>query len=171
MSQIQTTRTPTMGMTMKSNKIDETMSDEILGKIFLSLAIFLALINLACANSRIIESGMPSPTPVSSATPVREIDDLEDNLGSVQRMGFDFVYVFTRKDGDVFTSEDKTFLKNNAPADTNQWRLTKDEKTVIAATNYKFSPEHLTALQKRFNVEDRSPQQEENANANTNANK
>lgn len=84
-------------------------------------------------------------------------------------MGFDFAYVFTRKDGGVFTGEDKAFLKNNSPSETNQWRLTKDEKTVIAATNYRFPPESLEILQTRFNVEDRSRKSEENSNANSNA--
>ena len=135
-----------------------------------ALLVLLALIGAACANSRILESGNSSPTPVSSSTPEGPADDLQDNLGSVERMGFDFVYVFTRPDGGAFTGEDKTFLKNNSPGDTNQWRLTKDEKTVIAATNYKFSPQHLEALQKRFNVEDRSPKPAENASSNSNAN-
>lgn len=135
----------------------------------MSLVIFLSLLNSACANRRILESsnnamGETSSPPASA----QAADDARDNLGAVKRMGFDFVYVFTRQDAGVFTGEDKTFLKDNSPSETNQWRLTKDGKTVIAATNYKFPPESLAILQTRFNVEDHSPKIEENVNANSN---
>jgi hypothetical protein len=120
------------GMTMMSNKIDGTIPDKSARKILLSFAIFLAALNLACANSRILESANVSSTPASSApTPERPIDDVQDNLASVERMGYDFVYVITRKDGDIFSSEDITFLRSNAPSETNQWRWTEDKKSVL----------------------------------------
>jgi hypothetical protein len=143
--------------------------EKVGGKLILSLVFFLALTSLSCANQRILESSNnsmaeTSSTPASAQAP----DDVRDNLGAVERMGFDFVYVFTRPDAGVFTGEDKMFLKDNSPSETNQWRLTKDGKTVIAATNYKFPPESLTILQTRFNVEDRSPKIDEKVNANSN---
>lgn len=153
-----------------SNKFERITLGKSMRKLFLSFAIFLAVINLSCANSRILESANVSSTPASSApTPEKPVDDVQDNLASVERMGYDFVYVITRKDGDVFNSEDITFVKSNAPSETNQWRWTEDKKTIIAATNYKFSAENLTALRHRFNVEDRSTKKEENSNVNSNA--
>ena len=151
-------------MNHKFNRM--TKPGETAGKLLLSLAIFLVSINLACTNTRIIESGKASPTPVASPTPEKPVNDVQDNLASIERMGFDFVYVFTRKDGGIFVGEDITFLKSNAPPETNQWRWTEDKKTIIAATNYKFPPENLDALRKRFNVEDRSPKKEGNVNSN-----
>jgi hypothetical protein len=156
---------------MMNDKIDAATIPKIrASKPLLALTIFLAVINLACANPRILESANVSPTPDSAPTPERAVDNVQDNLASVERMGFDFVYVFTRKDGAVFNGEDITFLRSNAPSETNQWRWTEDKKTIIAASNYRFPPENLETLRKRFNVEDRSRKKKENANINANSN-
>lgn len=79
-------------------------------------------------------------------------DDFDSRLKSVQSGNFEFIYSFRRKDGEVFISEDKRYLKENSPRDTNQWVLTTDEKAVIAGSNYPFTPENLDALKKRFEI-------------------
>lgn len=110
-------------------------------------------------------------TPVSTASaPEQKLDDFQENLQSVKNAGFDYIFAFRRQDGAAFTSEDKKFLKDNAPRDTNQWRLTADEKAVVAGSNYRFTPEHLTALQTRFAVEDHSIAKPDAADGNANQN-
>ena len=88
---------------------------------------------------------------------------MQENVNSMQRAGFTFIFAFRRPDDDVFTSDDKKYLKANSPADTNQWRLTEDGKAVIAGSHYKFFPKHLESLRKRFTVEDYSAPVEENS--------
>jgi hypothetical protein len=64
------------------------------------------------------------------------------------------MFVFSKKDGGVFTSDDITFLKANSPPETNQWVKTDEGRRVIAGTNFEFKQEHFDALNTRFNVED-----------------
>lgn len=130
------------------------------GTVVLSLVMFLSLINLSCRS----DGEAPVETAKATPTPEKKVDDVQDNLSLVQRAGFAFIYVFRRADGEALTGDDKKYLKENSPADTNQWRLTEDGKTVIAGSNYKFMPEHLDALRARFVVEDYSKPLNENVN-------
>ncbi len=137
----------------------------------ISLLIFL-LIALGCQPSqRILEDRQPTATPIVDETPQVPVDDFAERLKSVQTGGFDFVYAFRRKDGEVFTSEDKKYLRENLPPDTNQKQLTSDEKAVIIGSNYIFPLENLDALKKRFKIEDYSPKEEPKQDQNTNVNR
>ena len=134
----------------------------------LIFVIYLSLVGFACrggAGETSVNQAEPPPAP---STPEKKVDDFQDNLDSVQRAGFDFIYGFRRPDGGVFTSEDKKYLKDNSPPETNQWRLTEDEKGVVAGSNYKFFPQNLEALRKRFVVEDYSKPSDESAAENSN---
>lgn len=128
--------------------------------VFTALA--LGALTACQPSQRIIEdSKRNEPPPAGEATPKNPTgDDFEDRLKSVQLMGFQFVYAFKKKDGSVFAGEDKRYLKENSPRDTNQWVLTADDKAVIAGTNYVFTPENLNNLKKRFEVSDYSPKKE-----------
>lgn len=137
-------------------------------RLFVSaLLIFSISFVVACRPETGKNNNDASPTP----TPEKRTDDFEGSLASVQTGNFNFVFAFRRPDGDVFSGDDKKFLKANSPNDTNQWVLTADEKVVIAGSNYKFTAENLTALKKRFAVEDFSPVPAvggENGNSNQN---
>ena len=116
---------------------------------------------LGCQPSQtVLNDRQPTPEPTAESTPIIPVDDFAERLKSVQTGGFDFVYVFRRKDGEVFNSEDKKYLKENLPPDTNQKQLTSDEKALIIGSNYIFPPENLDALKKRFKMEDYSPKDE-----------
>ncbi|MGI9036060.1 MAG: hypothetical protein ACR2GD_08485 [Pyrinomonadaceae bacterium] len=122
--------------------------------IILFLIIFSSLGGFGCSRAEEKSAGNNLSTP---ATTEKKTDDFEDSLNSVRTGNFDFVFAFRRLDGEVLSSDDKKFLKENSPRDTNQWVLTADGKTAIAGSNYKFMPENLNALKKRFSVEDYSP--------------
>jgi hypothetical protein len=127
-------------------------------KLFLAFTIFISGAMLtACQSSE--NSGAVNATP----TPEVKRDYFQDALGSVQAGGFDFILAFRKIDGEPFSSDDKKYLKDNAPRDTNRWNLTEDGKTAIAGSNYKFTPANLEALKKRFTIEDFSPPKEENS--------
>ncbi len=84
----------------------------------------------------------------------------EKALFSVRVADFDQVLVFRRRDGGVFTSEDKQFLRNNSKSEQgreiNRWAQCDDEKCFIAGTNFKFTRANLVAMQSRFDVRDLS---------------
>lgn len=111
-------------------------------------------------------------TPTPTATPeIKEPkDDLAEKLEYVQKGSFVFVYVFRRKDDAALDSEDRKYLRANSPIETNQWVVTDDARAAIAGSNYRFPPESLDALKKRFNVEDLSTPTEGDSNANSETN-
>src|SRR3954468_22902542 len=78
-----------------------------------------------------VTAGKPAETETPVPEPAEKKDDFEERLRGVQTGNFDYVYAFRRKDGAEFDKEDKRFLKQNAPASTNQWVLTRDDKAVI----------------------------------------
>jgi len=91
--------------------------------------------------------------PAAASSP-RNFDDYESSLEQVRTARFAHIYVFSRKDGGVFTPDDITYLKANAPERTNQWVKTSGGRKIIAGTNFEFTPENLDVQRKRFNVED-----------------
>lgn len=135
--------------------------------------VLFLLIVLGCQPSQtVLNDRQPTPEPSTASTPEIPVDDFAERLKSVQTGGFYFVYALRRKDGEVFTSEDKQYLRENLPPDTNQKQLTSDNKALIIGSNYLFPLVNLDALQKRFKIEDYSPKEETPKNEqNTNVNR
>jgi len=134
----------------------------VFGQIASSL-ILLALVSQQGCEPQSSRSGgaTSSPAPSSSASispnvssSTHNFDDYERSLEQVRTARFARIYVFSRRDGGVFTADDITYLKANAPDRTNQWVKTDGGRKIIAGTNFEFTPENLDAERKRFNVED-----------------
>ncbi len=126
-------------------------------KLLVFLLILFAIFGFSCASQIILNDKNPTPEPIGESTPEIPVDDFNERLQSVKTGGFEIVYAFRRKDGEVFNSEDKKYLRENLPPDTNQKQLTSDEKAVIVGSNYIFPLENIDALKKRFKIEDYSP--------------
>ena len=107
---------------------------------------------------------------LQTPAPAERTDDAAQKLESVRRQGFNFVYVFRRRDGAPLDPEDRKYLRANSPLETNQWIISDDGRAAIAGSNFRFPPASLDALGKRFNVEDLSRPPETEAPANSNAN-
>lgn len=131
---------------------------------FIALLI-LALVSFSCANQTILNS-QPKPVPIPPTEQPK--DSFERALRGVQSGDFTYILVFRRKDGGVFDTEDKRFVKANTPAETNQFVLTDDDRAVIAGSNFPFPPENLELLRERFNTEDYSKPEAKQLNKNTN---
>jgi hypothetical protein len=124
------------------------------------IAVFiLCLLNFACAVET-NNSTNQTANAVNSNTDKPPLSDFEENLKSMQRSDFEYIFAFKRKDGGKFDRADKDFLKETTPQQTNRWLLTKDETTVLAGSNYIFSPDILKKLGAKFAVEDFSPNKE-----------
>ena len=142
-----------------------------------SIVSVLVLLNFACQPNQAILNSTRKTPEVSANSVERPQDTYESALRGVQNSGFDYIFVFRRTDSGQFNKEDKTFIKANSPAATNQFILTDAERVIIAGSNYAFPEESLEILRKVFNVEDLSPKKDVNNNtaANTktdgNANK
>lgn len=79
----------------------------------------------------------------------------ERDMKYVRGAHFTYVWVFSRKDGKELNSEDSQALRTNAPRVVD-WVMTESNKKVIAGSNFPIEAPQMTALQKRFNVEDYS---------------
>jgi hypothetical protein len=79
----------------------------------------------------------------------------ERDLKYIRDGHFTYVWIFSRKDGKQLTPEDSEVLRTNAPKVVD-WVTTDEKKRVIAGSNFPLEPAEMTALQKRFNVEDYS---------------
>ena len=91
--------------------------------------------------------------PPAASSPAPQTP-FERDLDYVRSGQFTHMFVFSRKDGGVFTSDDIAYLKANSPQETNQWVSTEGGRRVIAGTNFEFKQEHFDALNKRFKIED-----------------
>lgn len=132
---------------------------------FLALLI-LALVCFACANQTILNTSEPKREPIPPSEQPK--DSFERALRGVESGDFTYIFVLRRKDGGVFIGEDSRYVKANTPPGTNQFVLTDEDKTIIIGSNFPFSPENLQALSERFNVENYSKPEAEEANKNTN---
>lgn len=121
-------------------------------------ALFLATSFLVsgCRKSPDSANGSSSPQgqPATTPTPVRT--DFEQKLQYVRDGQFHHVYVFSRKDGGAFDKDDVKYLTDNSPVGekTNMRVKTDDGRRVIIGTNFEYTAEQVTALFKRFNIED-----------------
>ena len=86
------------------------------------------------------------PTPAS---------EFEQKLKFARDAHFTHIWVFTRKDGAVFTREDTQILHTNAP-NVVDWLKVGDMKQFIAGSNFPIDPPQMALLQKRYKIEDYS---------------
>ena len=75
------------------------------------------------------------------------------DLQYVKKGGFARIYVISRRDNGPLQSEDKVYLRENTPTQTNMWVISADNRRAIAGTNFEFTPEQINALEKRFSIE------------------
>ncbi len=89
----------------------------------------------------------------NAAANENKLTAFESDLETMRTAGFEYVFVFRRKDGGAFDGEDRKYLKTNSPAETNRFIATDDDKAFIAGSKYKFPPENLEVLRARFDVQ------------------
>lgn len=156
---------------MKKTKIEREKGSKGVREIFafsklpfFCLILTLVLLGFGCQpNQTVLKDVAPSPSPMETVESKKTT--LEEDLNEMRTANFGFIFVFRRKDGGEFDKEDQKFLRENTPPETNRWRRSDDGKAFIAGSWYTFSPEQLTALRGRFNIEDYStPQAKEAAN-------
>jgi len=88
----------------------------------------------------------PVPTPAT---------EFEQKLKFARDAHFTHIWVFTRKDGAVFTREDTEILHTNAP-NVVDWLKVGDMKQFIAGSNFPIEQPQMALLQKRYKIEDYS---------------
>lgn len=132
-------------------------------KSFNQLALIIlcgvSLVSFACTNQRLLKSNKNAATTTNPAE--QKQTSFESDLQTMKTANFDYIFVFRRKDGGEFDSEDRKYLRSNSPPQINRFVLTDDGKAFIAGSKYIFPKENLETLRMRFNVEDYSVVKEE----------
>ena len=122
----------------------------------IALLLSAVLLFAACGGSP--NSSTTNSPPAASASPTVQPSPLtgfERDLQFIRNGRFQFVYVFSRKDGKPLDSQDSSFLRTNAPQVVD-WVTTDEGKKVIAGTNFNLEEGNMEKLKKRFNTEDYS---------------
>jgi hypothetical protein len=118
----------------------------------------VSLMSFACIDQRILKSNKNAAATTSTEN---KKTSFESDVETMKTANFEYIFVFRRKDGGEFDSEDRKYLRGNSPAQINRFVLTDDGKAFIAGSKYRFPEENLETLQMRFNVEDYSAVKEE----------
>ncbi len=113
----------------------------------------LALTSFSACRRTISEDETPdTSTYRPEATPATQF---ERDMKFIRDGHFAHVWVFSRKDGKELMKEDSEALRTNAPTVVD-WVTTDGNKKVIGGSNFPIEPTNLTALEKRFKIEDYS---------------
>ena len=110
------------------------MKSRILQPLAMSFTV-LALSTVFLAGCRKGSDSGSQPTVASSP---KTQTPFERDLDYVRTGQFTHIFVFSRNDGGVFTSDDIAYLKANSPQETNQWVFADDRRRAIAGTNFEF---------------------------------
>ena len=89
----------------------------------------------------------PEPTPR---------DEFERNLRYIRQAHFQYVWLFSRKDGAPLDKGDGEVLRANTPGAVDRIKADEEGRRFLVGLNFPIEPEHMAALRKRFNVEDYS---------------
>ena len=116
------------------------------------VAALLAGCRRGAPSTTVDETPDTTTTTRSVPTPATEF---EQKLKFARDARFTHIWVFTRKDGAVFTKEDTEILHTNAP-NVVDWLKVGDMKQFIAGSNFPIDPPQMAVLQKRYKIEDLS---------------
>lgn len=116
------------------------------------MALLVAGCNSSTPETAVAPSPEASPLPTVQSTP---LSDFEEALRFVRNGQFAYIWVFTRKDGKPFDSQDSTILKTRAKQIVD-FTMTNDKKKGVAGSNFPFEDADLVELKKRYVIEDYS---------------
>ncbi|HEX5964787.1 MAG TPA: hypothetical protein VFY51_02610 [Pyrinomonadaceae bacterium] len=123
---------------------------------FECLVILVLALLLSGCNRSAPETAVSQPTPAASPIPTSTpLNDFEEALRFVKNGQFTYIWVFTRKDGKPFDSEDGAIIRAKASQIVDR-AMTKDGKKFVAGSNFPWEEQNLVELQKRYVIEDYS---------------
>lgn len=135
--------------------------------------IIAALLLAGCqANQEILRSNPANQTPAAPrATLEPRRTSFDQDVQDIRDAGLDVVYIVRRKDGAVLDADDKRFVRQNTPIQTNRFVISEEGKTLIIGSGFSLPAENVEALKKRFRFEDLSKPIEVEVRADENTNK
>lgn len=122
----------------------------------ISVAIlFGGLLMTSCQPNQNILKSSPSPVPEASLEPRKTT--LATDIKDMEVAGLEHIFILRRRDGGAFDKDDRQFLRENAPVELLNRRVSSDEgKAFVFGTNFIVPPEILKKWRERFSVEERT---------------
>ncbi len=112
-------------------------------------ALLTCVVTLGCGpNPRIMNSANEQSESKQLATPIPP--SFDGDIEAMRTADFDFIYVFRRKDGGMMDGDDRVFVNENTPLETNRRKISDEGKAIILGSNFKFPPELMQKLTDRF---------------------
>ena len=162
-------RTPIKTSMMKKIKQEKEkgkrkeMGEKKFSGFLLLIPAVILLFGAGCQpNRQIVNSSRAEPTPLATAE-MRKTS-VEQDVQQMRDVDFSYIFVLRRRDGGVFDKEDRDFLRQNMPLETNRRVFSSDEKAFIIGASFRFHPEIMAALRNRFEFEDFSKPEAKEAN-------
>ncbi len=152
------------------------MRSNDLMRIKLLIAAVLFVSSACGPNERIINSSQESEAESKAfnaqVNSHPKLSPFDSDIQAMRDADFNFIYVFKRKDGRVFDSDDKHFVIERTPPEINRRRVGDEGKWIILGSNFRVAPDALKEMKERFVFEDYSkPESELPQNVNSAANK
>lgn len=94
-------------------------------------------------------------------TPEEEISEFEKELKSMRVADFHYIFTLKRKDGEKFTGEDRTFVRDRKHYAANRFTFVDDDKVLFVGSNYVFTNKNMQELKDRFELADFSKPKEQ----------
>lgn len=115
---------------------------------------FVAFFVLTACGSKQTEVAQP-PTPITAATPEPSSTTLEIDIEDMKTAGLDYIFVIRRKDGEVFDSEDRQYLRDSMPMEINRRVSADGGKAFVLGSAFIVPKDTVTKWRARFSVEER----------------
>ncbi|MFN2516574.1 MAG: hypothetical protein ABR556_10220 [Pyrinomonadaceae bacterium] len=129
------------------------MPRKILTPVLVILALLLAALLLSSCSGGNTNKSSSSSNSTAQSSPSPGKTGFEADLDYVRKGQYNYVLVFSRKDGKPLDKDDGAYLRTNAPQVVD-WVTTEQGKKVIAGTNFDMEKGSFNLLKKRFIVED-----------------
>jgi len=140
--------------------------------IFRFFIVPVAFLTIGCGpNEEILKSNsnQAAAEPTAAANSQPAYDTVESEVQNMRTADFDFIFVLRRKDGGIMQSDDKAFVRTNAP-NANRRSLVDAGKAIVIGANAAALGEVTKKLSERFEVQEFSKTRAENANSNSPSN-
>ena len=119
-----------------------------------SVVLLILLLFSGCGDSTSNTNTVSTTNSSAQATPQSSpLTGFAKDLQYVKNGQYNYIWIFSRKDGKPLDKNDSVFLRTNAPQVVD-WVITDEGKKVIAGTNFNLEEGNLLLLKKRFNAED-----------------
>ncbi|MEO8435299.1 MAG: hypothetical protein ABI596_10425 [Pyrinomonadaceae bacterium] len=123
---------------------------------FIILSLSVICLNIVSGCKRSVDPSAEEALTTQSSPEPTPRDEFERNLRYIRQAHFQYIWLFSRKDGAPLDKADGEVLSTNTPGAVDRIKADEEGRRFLVGSNYDIEPENMAALRKRFNVENYS---------------